>query len=145
MSTKLSFSLHEATTALDASIEQFLVREHGVTLSQFVFLANCSEIEPTDVTKLAQRMVVSKAAVSKRVPSLVNAGWVETSQDPTNARRVVLSLTDESRALVEAATADLEARLARLFEDPRAAEIDTATLNRHLTIITDLLLEKGSL
>ncbi|WP_062077538.1 MarR family winged helix-turn-helix transcriptional regulator [Demequina globuliformis] len=145
MSDKLSFSLHEATTALDNAVEALLVREHGLSLSQFVFLANCSEIEPCDVTRLAHRMAVSKAAVSKRVAPMVASGWLATGTDPANARRVVLSLTDRSRALVEVAAADLEQRLASIFDDPRAAHIDTQRLNSDLTVVAALLNEKGSL
>ncbi|WP_062071135.1 MarR family winged helix-turn-helix transcriptional regulator [Demequina sediminicola] len=145
MSDKLSYSLHEATTALDSAMESFLAKEYSVTLSQFVFLANCSEIEPCDITRLAHKMVVSKAAVSKRVASLVDLGWLETGTDPAHARRVMLSLTDEARRLVSVATADLEQRLATVFEDPRAAHIDTRQLNKDLTIVTALLEERGSL
>lgn len=144
MSDKISFSLHEVVAALDEAADSLLVDKYGVTGSQFIFLAVCADVEPTDVTSLARCLGVSKAAVSKRVPSMVAGGWIITRDDPANARRVVIELTDGARTLVENAGRDLDTAFTALFEDPRAEGIDPHELNRQLSVLTELLLEKGT-
>ncbi|MDE0571875.1 MarR family transcriptional regulator [Demequina sp. B12] len=145
MSDKLTFTLHEAVSVIDRAAEQFLQREYGVSGPIFVLLATCEEVEPTDVTSLAQCLSISKAAVSKRLPGLERDGWITLGKDPANARRVVITLTDKSRDVVRRAGAELEGRFAAVFNDPRAAHIDPQALNRDLGIITQILLEKGPL
>jgi len=145
MSDKVAFTLHEVVAALDESADALLTHQYGVTGSQFIFMAVCADAEPTDVTTLAGCLNVSKAAVSKRIPSMVAGGWIATRADPSHGRRVVIELTDKARAVVEAAGRDLDTAFTSLFDDPRAAGIDPRELNRQLTVITQLLHEKGSL
>ncbi|WP_062210932.1 MarR family winged helix-turn-helix transcriptional regulator [Demequina oxidasica] len=143
MSDKITFTLHEVVAALDEAADSLLIDKYGVTGSQFVFLAVCADVEPTDVTSLARCLGVSKAAVSKRVPSMVAGGWIVTRDDPANARRVVIELSDTARELVETGGRDLDRAFTSLFDDPRAAGIDPHQLNRQLGVLTELLLEKG--
>lgn len=145
MSTRLTFTLHEIVQTLDAAADALLTDRYGVTGSQFVFLATLEDVEPTDVTTLAGCLGVSKAAVSKRVPGLVKAGWITTSHDPRNARRVVLALTDAGRELVARAGQDLDQQFTALFDDPSASGIDPATLNTQLNTLIGILRENGPL
>lgn len=143
MSDKLSFTIHELVSALDTAADAMLTEKYGVTANQFVFLATCADVEPTDVTGLAECLGISKAAVSKRVPGLVRDGWLTTRDDPHHGRRVVLELTDRARDLVDRAGRDVDAQFAALFDDPRAATIDRTALNDHLNVLTTLLREKA--
>lgn len=143
MSDKITFTIHELVAALDEVADAMLAERYGVTANQFVFLATCADVEPTDVTGLAQCLGISKAAVSKRVPGLVRDGWIVTRDDPQHRRRVVLELTDQGRDLVDRAGRDLDARFTALFDDPRAKDVDLAVLNDHLNILTAILREQA--
>ena len=145
MSDKLTFTLHELVQVLDLSADSLLTAKYGVTGSQFVFLATLEDVEPTDVTTLAECLGVSKAAVSKRVPGLVEAGWITTAADPHHGRRVVLTLTDRGRDLVERAGRDLDAQFTALFQHPAAAGLDPRLLNDQLNTLISILRQNGPL
>ena len=142
MSTRLSFTLHELVSAIDGYADDILREGYGVDANLFITLATMSE-EPgrIDVTTLARCLGVSKAAVSKRVPSLVDAGWLETHSDPTNARRVVLTLTPRAIELVESAGAALDAEFSSMLAE--VPEIDPVALNTSLVALTRVVLAKS--
>jgi predicted transcriptional regulator len=84
MSDRLTFTLHELLAELDAFADGALRSGYGVTFNQFQFLALLYDAEPADMTTLARYLGVTKAAVSKRVPGLVEDGWI-TAQSPTGS------------------------------------------------------------
>lgn len=146
MAQRVTVTLHELVSALDSYADGVLRDRHAVTFPHFAFLAALAEEQPIDITHLAQCLGVTKAAVSKRVPAMVNGGWVQTSVDPANARRVVLSLTEKGAALVRVAGGELEAGFGDVFADPRLAAmgIDVSSLNAQLALLTDLIVAKGT-
>ncbi|GIG53883.1 MarR family winged helix-turn-helix transcriptional regulator [Demequina activiva] len=143
MSDKITFTLHELVSELDAQADELLKARHGITGSQFIALATLADVEPTDITDLARCLGVTKAAVSKRVPSLVKAGWVTTTHPPGQGRRVLLELTDSARDLVERAGRDLDEQFAALVDHPDASGIDLSALNDHLNTLTAIFRQKG--
>ena len=144
MSDKITFTLHELIAEIDAHADRILRERYGITGSQFIALAVLADEEPTDITTLAHCLGVTKAAVSKRVPSLVEAGWVTTRSAPGQGRRVILELTDTARELVAQAGPELNARFAELIDHPDAAHIDLAKLNDQLATLTRILRQKGT-
>ena len=144
MSDKITFTLHELVAEVDAHADRILRERYAVTGSQFVALAVLADVEPTDITRLAFCLGVSKAAVSKRVPGLVEAGWVTTRSEPGQGRRVILELTDTARELVATAGPELDARFAELIDHPDAAGIDLAVLNDQLATLTRILRQNGA-
>ncbi|WP_061961501.1 MarR family winged helix-turn-helix transcriptional regulator [Demequina flava] len=143
MSDKLSFTLHELTWELDHAADAILRDRYGVTGPQFIFLATLADVEPTDMTGLADCLGVSKAAVSKRVPPMVEAGWITATAQPGPGRRVALELTDKAHTLVADAGQTLDAELARIVELSRAQGIDLAALNDQLNTLVGLLRQNG--
>lgn len=143
MSDRLSFTLHDVVSTLDAYADGILRAEYGVDVNLFITLATMSE-EPgrVDVTTLARCLGVSKAAVSKRLPSLVDAGWLATESDPANARRVVITLTPKAADLVERAGTALDAEFTSMFAD--LPDIDPVALNASLVAINRVLLSRSS-
>ena len=142
MSTRLSFTLHELVSAIDGYADDILREGYGVDANLFITLATMSE-EPgrIDVTTLARCLGVSKAAVSKRVPSLVEAGCIDTHYDHTKARRVVLTLTPRAIELVESAGAALDAEFSSMLAE--VPEIDPVALNTSLVALTRVVLAKS--
>ncbi|WP_394553172.1 MarR family winged helix-turn-helix transcriptional regulator [Agromyces sp. MMS24-JH15] len=141
---RVTVTLHLLVDRLDAFADGHLRRRFGLTYSQFMVLAVLADIERPghpDLTELAECLRISKAAVSKRLPSFVTAGWVRTAPDPADGRRLVVALTDEGRELVLRATAELDDSFTELFDD---AEFDLGALHRDLGTLLALLRTKGT-
>ena len=146
MAERITVTIHELVAELDGYADQYLRAQHGVSYSQFVFLAALREHGPIDMTGLARCLGVTKVAVSKRVPGLVAEGWITSS--PASNRRILLSLTDRAVELVDAAGGELDAAFTDVFEDPRivedAADPGSAVteLNRQLNTLVTIIREK---
>jgi len=147
MASRVTVTLHELVAELDLYADEVLRERHGVSYNLFEFLATLAELGPIDITGLARCLRVTKAAVSKRVPSLVAEGWIAT--EPGGGRRIVLSLTEKGAGLVQQAGGELEAEFTAMLTDPRLdpavspGAIDAATLNSHLSTLTEIVIEKG--
>ncbi|MGL4257751.1 MAG: MarR family winged helix-turn-helix transcriptional regulator [Microbacterium sp.] len=138
MSDRLTFTLHELLAELDAFADAALRRGYGVTYNQFQFLAVLDDAEPADMTTLAHCLGVTKAAVSKRVPGLVDEGWITAASQPGAGRSILLSLTPKGSALVRDAGAVLENAFAEMLTHPALADdpIDAPRLNAQLVALT---------
>jgi len=133
MDHRITASLHELVYAMDGYADRVLLRRFGIDRNLFAFLAPLAR-GPMDVTRLAESLNLTKAAVSKRVRPLEEEGWLVTSADPSNRRRVVLSLAPHAQALVAEAGHLLESRFADLLA---GALIDPETFKRHLRGLID--------
>ena len=142
MSTRLTYSINELSTALDAYADRILQARWGVTISQFTFLAVLEEGQPIDVTHLAECLGVTKAAVSKRVPVLVGKGLVQTQPDPANARRVVLTLTEAGLRLAREAGDVLESEFEDMFVD--RPDLDLERIHADVLALLGTVLSKES-
>lgn len=134
MSDRLSFTLHELVAEIDAYADGVLRSRYGVGYNHFQFLAILADVEPSDMTRLARCLGVTKAAVSKRVPALVEEGWIIADSPAGTGRSVLLSLTPKGAALVRDAGAVLERDFADMLAAPALAgdPIDAARLNAQL-------------
>ncbi|MGX5696558.1 MarR family winged helix-turn-helix transcriptional regulator [Agromyces soli] len=134
MGDRLTVTLHYLAELVDHFADGLLQQRFGLSYNQFVFIAVLSNLEPPpDITTLAECLGVSKAAVSKRVPAFVEAGWVATRTDPLNARRVRLTLTPKATALLAEAGPIVDAAFTELFAD--LPGVDLPALHRDLKSI----------
>ena len=76
-----------------------------VTVQQCVVLQALRE-GPSEVGPLADRVASSPSAMTRLVDGLVARGWAERVRDPSDRRRVQVSLTDEGRAIARQAVVD---------------------------------------
>ena len=143
MSDRLSFTLYEVVSALDGYADGILQRDFGVSFNHFHFLAVLADVEPSDMTTLASCLGITKAAVSKRIPALVDDGWV--TQEPGPGRSLMLTLTRKGAVLVRDAGAVLDHAFTKLLADPALAEdpLDPVRLNRQLVALTAVVSEAG--
>ena len=111
---RITAHLHELVFAMDGFSNRLLSRRFDADYGLFVFLNPLLD-GSLDVTRLAERLNLTKAAVSKRVPVLERDGWLETSADPGHGRRVVVSLTARGRMLVTEAGTLLASRFAAVL------------------------------
>lgn len=138
MSDRLTFTLHELVAELDAFADTALQAGYGVTFNHFQFLAVLDDHEPVDMTTLARCLGVTKAAVSKRVPGLVEDGWITAVSPPGAGRSILLTLTPKGTALVRDAGEVLEHEFAAMLTHPALAgdPIDVPRLNAQLVALT---------
>ncbi|WP_448630324.1 MarR family winged helix-turn-helix transcriptional regulator [Cellulomonas soli] len=137
---RITVTLHELVDALDDIGDALLREQFDVTLSQYLFLAVLADLDAPDITEQARCLGVTKAAVSKRLPSFVQAGWVRTGTDPTHARRVLLHLTDPGTRLVADAGQVLDAEFTAMAA--RLTDIDLDALHQALKTLLTTLHEK---
>ena len=85
------------------------VEARGVTVAEWVLLRELFDAEPTSPSLLAERMGMTRGAISKLVERLVQKELVARSLSETDRRRQTVSLTPAGRTLVPG--------LARLADD----------------------------
>jgi DNA-binding MarR family transcriptional regulator len=72
------------------------------------FILNAMEWSGAPLETIVQFMGVSKQAVSQSVEMLVDRGYLERGRDPSDRRRVTLSLTERGHAAGRAGKAAIE-------------------------------------
>lgn len=139
MTTRITFTLHELVAALDGYADRVLGERFGVSFNHFVFLAVLADVEPSDMTTLASCLGISKAAVSKRVPALVEGGWITGT--PGAGRSILLQLTERGATLVREAGDVLEGEFTELLGHPALAEdpVDAPRLDRQLSTLAHIV------
>ena len=94
-----------------------------LTVSQYLALRAVAD-EPLTAAELARRAGVSSPAVSQLLATLVEAGWIERREAPSDRRRQDVSLTATGHAVLRSATVLLSAQLAELLVEVPAPELD---------------------
>lgn len=111
------------------SVEDVLA-QHGLQLGEFDVLATLRRRGAPYTAKpseIARTLMLSPAGVTSRLDRLEALGFVRREPDPEDRRSVTVALTDEGRALIDAAITDHVANEARLLEPLSARE--RATFN----------------
>jgi len=88
-----------------------LLKPHGLTFARYeaLVLLVFSSRGSLPLGKMGERLQVHPTSVTSIVNRLESAGLVERRPRPDDGRGVLAAITDEGRALVERATADLVA------------------------------------
>src|SRR5438309_1070865 len=109
-------SLLRAHATLMRRLDTDLERETGLALADFDVLAQLATADgELRMTELADRALISRSGMSRRVARLVDEGLVRRDRAPSDARGVVVALTDAGMARL-AETAPAHARgISQLF------------------------------
>jgi DNA-binding MarR family transcriptional regulator len=129
-------SLLRAHATLMRRLDTDLERETGLALADFDVLAQLAKAHgQLRITELADRALISRSGMSRRVARLVDEGLVRRDRASTDARGVVVALTKEGLArLVE--TAPVHARgISKLFVG-QLDDQELALLERALNKVT---------
>jgi DNA-binding MarR family transcriptional regulator len=112
-------SLLRAHATLIRRLDMDLERETSLALADFDVLAQLAAAKGAlRMTELADRALISRSGMSRRVARLVDEGFVRRDRAGTDARGVVVALTDAGIARL-AETAPVHARgISNLFVDP---------------------------
>ncbi len=101
------------------------VQRHDLSRTAAAVLAALRDGGPQRITALAETEAVAQPTMTTLVGRLERAGLVERRPDPADARAVLVTITPEGLerllAIREARAAAMEARLAALDADERAA------------------------
>src|SRR4051812_36020132 len=111
-------SLLRAHATLMRRLDTDLERETGLALADFDVLAQLAKAHgELRITELAERALISRSGMTRRVARLVEEGLVRRDKASTDARGVVVALTKEGIARL-ADTAPVHARgISKLFVD----------------------------
>jgi DNA-binding MarR family transcriptional regulator len=111
-------SLLQAHASLMRRLEFDLEKETGLALADFDVLAQLAVAgAELRMTELAARALISRSGMTRRVARLVREGLVRTAKADTDARGVVVALTDAGVARL-AETVPVHVRgIAKLFAE----------------------------
>ncbi|MBX3455084.1 MarR family transcriptional regulator [Ferrovibrio sp.] len=76
------------------------VETHGVTVAEWVLLRQLLEIEPSPPSRLADRLGMTRGAITKLADRLSAKSLLLRLTDPKDGRAQMLSLTPAARSLV---------------------------------------------
>lgn len=96
---------------LDAAVARDLLRASGLSMPDYDVLSALTDApdQRARLTVLAARMLWSKSRLSRHISRMEARGLVSRDQNPTDARRIDVLLTDRGRrAIVEAAPDHVE-------------------------------------
>jgi len=81
-------------------------RSTGLTMPQFSVLMQLHHKGPCGMSEISERFEVTPAAASQLVEKLVQAGYLERSEDPSDRRAKLLSLSPSGTQLIEQGIAE---------------------------------------
>ena len=74
---------------------------HDLGYSEIHTIVAIQELEEANVTAIAEKMHMTKGAISKIIKRLSSLGAIETYQKPDNKQKIIYSLTETGMALYE--------------------------------------------
>lgn len=121
---------------LIGELETRFRREHGLSVSEFDVLVNLDPRKPLRHMELADRVILSRTALTRLLDRLQARGWVQRGTASQDQRGVVVTLTERGRRVRSAAARTNNATIRRYFAGLSSAELDTlhglvTTLRRH--------------
>mgnify|MGYP000858873378 CR=1 FL=1 len=97
-SDMLCFALHSAAHAMHSAYAP-LLQPLGLTYPQYLVLAALNSGDARTVGKLGAELRLDSNTLTPLLKRMERAGWVHRSRDARDERQVLLSLTDDGRAL----------------------------------------------
>lgn len=140
---RITFTLNELVHVLNASADRLLRAHFNLTYSQFLFLVTLQSLERPTASFLAERLGVSRAAVSQRLPWFEDRGFLEVSRLYGNNKNLSLSLTNKGVNLANSSADFLEREFRALFRGIGSVDLKQLDLTLN-NIKQELLLNTGA-
>lgn len=102
-------SLRRITRAIDLH-SRWLASNFGLTIPQLVSLRTLAATKAMTPTELARAVDLSQATITGIIDRLVRRSLVTRERSTTDRRRVVLTITDAGRQLLESSPSPLQER-----------------------------------
>jgi DNA-binding MarR family transcriptional regulator len=111
-----------------------LTAEIGLTASRWLLICAITELEVPTISELSEQASLSPQAVSRMVAAMEAEGLVRRERSPTDARSVIVRLTDRGQTAADATT-----ELGQRFLVPFLEGFDEARLKRTSSDIERLI------
>ncbi len=131
---QLCFALYAASRAIQR-LYRPLLDAHGLTFPQYLVLLVLWEEDELGVSEIGARLSLDSATLTPLLKRMESAGLVTRSRSDTDERRVVISLTDDGRALrpdVQSVTNSVSCAAAASVADIRPLTSDLQELVQNL-------------
>lgn len=116
LDNQLCFLFHRVGRELTAAYRPLLA-DLGLTYPQYLVMLVLWEDDGLTVSAIGDRLALDSATLSPLLRRLEAAGLVRRERDPRDERRVMISLTDQGRAMEERAAVVPAALAERLVDD----------------------------
>ena len=107
----------------------------GLSLPQFSILMQLHHKGACGVSDISERFDITSAAASQLVEKLVQSGYLERAEDPSDRRAKVLNLTASGQALIEQGNQERYRWMDDLVKNLSAEE--RVKVSEALTILTE--------
>ena len=139
-SNRITFTLNHLVAVLNSSADRLLRANFSLTYSQFLFLVTLQSLRESTPSYLAERLGVSRAAVSQRLSWFEKRKLIEISSAKGNLKNLSLSLSRRGNDLASESADFLEAEFRKLFFG--LPEVDLNGLDKTLKQLTNQLIER---
>ena len=102
LENQLCFPLYAAARKVTGLYAPWL-KELGLTYTQYVAMLVLWEADGVAVGELCERLMLDNGTVSPMLKKMEEAGWVRRERSESDERVVVVTLTEEGRALQRSA------------------------------------------
>jgi len=118
--------------ARESVMRQFrpMLEAHGVNEQQWRVLRVLAEVGELDASDVAARANILAPSLTRMIRSMADRGLIEKGRDDADARRVLLRLAPDGRAVINAAAPESR----RIY-----AEIEAAFGQDRMAVLVDLL------
>lgn len=110
LENQLCFPLYACSRAITRAYGA-LLKESGLTYTQYITMMALWEYGPTSVGELGRCLMLDSGTLTPLLKKLAARGLIERTRDTTDERRLVVTLTPEGEAL-EDAVAGIPGRMA---------------------------------
>ena len=100
-----------------------VLSRHGLSATEFDVLINLGPHECCRHTELAERVILTRTALTRLVDRLCERGLLTRSPDPTDGRAIRVQLTEEGRRVRRAASRSHNEFIAGALNGPLADQI----------------------
>ncbi len=113
----LCFALYSAGHAMQAAYQP-LLQPLGLTYPQYLVVSVLHDRDGVSVGAIGSALHLDGSTLTPLLKRMEAAGWIRRQRDPRDERRVIVTLTEEGRALGESAAHVPECFIARTGMGP---------------------------
>ncbi len=112
------YALHQAHFLIEKHLSDALAKKDTITFSQFLVLLalSCQCSKRSTQREIADFLFLTEATVSRHIGTLVDAGYLERSENPESRRENILTLTRSGTDALAVAQTEIDARLTAIFD-----------------------------
>jgi len=134
----LLYAVKQVELAVRSKLDA-IVKPSKITALQYTALTVLERNDGISAAQLARNSFITAQSMADLVGTLQRRGFIDRRKDPTNGRRLLITLTDEGRALLAHHEAEVRKLEERMLNGMSSREIATLrrTLNTCRTSLSD--------